>query len=1001
MVKKFTTFLLAFSAWIGVAAQTTVVNGSMESWDSPSSSSAEPSNWNSGKTAGGTWGGSVPQTCWRDTSTLNGGAYCAKLVSGIVLGNVANGALTTGRLMAKTTSKAEGYIETVTNNSSFNMPFIGKPDSFVFWYRYAPQGSDYPRVEARLHESTCQVPEIPVGNNHPLDTNNIVARALWTGSNAAQTGWVRVAVPFVYRKSTTPQYILITSTPSGDATGGTQGSTVWLDEFSVIYNPTLALSGSKNYGTFYVSASVGASVSVPYTATGSYNAGNTFTAQLSNAAGSFASPVSLGTLAGVASGTINGTIPAGTAAGSGYKIRVVSSSPAVKSDTGTATIVLVATSVAPSTVQTIAVTANGNQLSVTETAGAASREWKYTTTSGSNYQSFAVASTATQHTPNFASAGTYYIVCETTYPGGTVVRSNEVQVNVVSNSIAPASPQSLLTNTAGNVLTVTESAAATSREWKYTTTSGSNYQSFGTAQTGTTYTPQFASSGNYYVVCQSVISGVTVTSNEVQISVNSVTLAITSVSGFPIDFSPNAPNKNVAVVYTVTGGSFNSGNVFTAELSDANGSFNNPVTIGSVTATTGGTINAVVANTTPSGLQYRIRVVGSNPAVFGNDNGTDLQIDQFANSVSSAAKQTIQYNTSGNLLAVTESQNATSRKWKFGNTASGPFQSFTPAVTGASYMPNFALPGTYFVVCTSFNQYGDSVTSNAVEIEVTNGSQLVTTAVNNAPFYVSPKATASGTVTFTSDIIFGQNNEFTAELSDAAGSFANAVAVGTLSGTTVAPIAITIPNNTTGGNGYKIRVVSSNPVATGTPGTAFAVIPFEVTITPNDTQHAVVNVAAPTLTANETHTAVSREWLVSFIGGSFYNSFSPKETGATVNPVFLGAGTAYVICRSVNASNDTVQSAEVVYLVEEPNAIHDALMVKMSAWFNTENLNVNWSGIEDASLKLFNTAGAEVLHIANITAGLNKVECASLPQGIYVLQVISMGKTRQVKLLKN
>ncbi len=73
----------------------------------------------------------------------------------------------------------------------------------------------------------------------------------------------------------------------------------------------------------------GGAVSVPFTSTGTFT-GNTYTAQLSNSAGSFASPTSIGTLVSNAnSGTISATIPGGTAAGAGYRIRVVSSSPVV------------------------------------------------------------------------------------------------------------------------------------------------------------------------------------------------------------------------------------------------------------------------------------------------------------------------------------------------------------------------------------------------------------------------------------------------------------------------------------------------------------------------------------------------------------------------------------------------------------------------------------------------------------------------------------------------
>lgn len=71
-------------------------------------------------------------------------------------------------------------------------------------------------------------------------------------------------------------------------------------------------------------------VSVPFTSTEAYGGGNIYTAQLSDASGSFAAPVAIGTLSSNAnSGTIAAAIPAGTAGGTGYRIRVVSSSPAI------------------------------------------------------------------------------------------------------------------------------------------------------------------------------------------------------------------------------------------------------------------------------------------------------------------------------------------------------------------------------------------------------------------------------------------------------------------------------------------------------------------------------------------------------------------------------------------------------------------------------------------------------------------------------------------------
>lgn len=82
-----------------------------------------------------------------------------------------------------------------------------------------------------------------------------------------------------------------------------------------------------------VQVCVGGTVQVVYTATGTWGPGNVFTAELSDATGSFASPVAIGSIASTTPVPITATIPLGTAAGTGYRIRVVASAPAT---TGTA-----------------------------------------------------------------------------------------------------------------------------------------------------------------------------------------------------------------------------------------------------------------------------------------------------------------------------------------------------------------------------------------------------------------------------------------------------------------------------------------------------------------------------------------------------------------------------------------------------------------------------------------------------------------------------------------
>ncbi|MDQ1265622.1 MAG: hypothetical protein QG635_773, partial [Bacteroidota bacterium] len=94
-----------------------------------------------------------------------------------------------------------------------------------------------------------------------------------------------------------------------------------------------------------------------------------------------------------------------------------------------------------------------------------------------------------------------------------------------------------------------------------------------------------------------------------------------------IDGSEFCAGAEIQVPFTDCG--FNSGNVFTAQLSDASGSFGSPVNIGSLTSSAAsGTITAYLPKTSSGGSHYRIRVVGSNPSYTnGSDNGANIIIN--------------------------------------------------------------------------------------------------------------------------------------------------------------------------------------------------------------------------------------------------------------------------------------------------------------------------------------------------------------------------------------
>ncbi len=76
----------------------------------------------------------------------------------------------------------------------------------------------------------------------------------------------------------------------------------------------------------------GVIIGVPFSITGIFGSDNVFTAQLSDSAGSFASPTVLGTVNGTGDNVITASVPLTILPGDKYRIRVISSSPVVTGD---------------------------------------------------------------------------------------------------------------------------------------------------------------------------------------------------------------------------------------------------------------------------------------------------------------------------------------------------------------------------------------------------------------------------------------------------------------------------------------------------------------------------------------------------------------------------------------------------------------------------------------------------------------------------------------------
>lgn len=179
----------------------------------------------------------------------------------------------------------------------------------------------------------------------------------------------------------------------------------------------------------------GGAITVPYTATGAFNAGgiiipaNQFVAQLSDASGSFANAVAIGSVQGSASGSINATIPAGTPPGSGYRIRVVSTSPAFTGAPSATIIAVGAPPVASITASAPPQLCAGESLVLTAVGGPG-YQWR---------QNGADMPGATGATLEVISAGTYTVsvsnTCGTAESSAIAVTvSDPPQLSVAANS---------------------------------------------------------------------------------------------------------------------------------------------------------------------------------------------------------------------------------------------------------------------------------------------------------------------------------------------------------------------------------------------------------------------------------------------------------------------------------------------------------------------------------------------------------------------------------------
>lgn len=103
--------------------------------------------------------------------------------------------------------------------------------------------------------------------------------------------------------------------------------------------------------------------------------------------------------------------------------------------------------------------------------------------------------------------------------------------------------------------------------------------------------------------------------------------SFTTTSSMDISFAPEelCQGERFGITFN-TNIDFETGNVFTAQLSDASGNFDNPIDIGTLNGSNGGTISAQIPEDTPAGTDYRVRIVSSAPEKDDSEYQEDITI---------------------------------------------------------------------------------------------------------------------------------------------------------------------------------------------------------------------------------------------------------------------------------------------------------------------------------------------------------------------------------------
>ena len=509
-------------------------------------------------------------------------------------------------------------------------------------------------------------------------------------------------------------------------------------------------TGTIGSGTTTYCAST-ASVNVPFTYSpaGNFLSGGscTFTAQLSDASGGWSSPVTLQSVVSTASSpqSISVTIPSGTSTGTGYKIRVVSNSPAVTgADNGTALTInaIPSISASPSTsTQTVCVGSSLTALSVTASGAGITYQWYYNASnsnSGGTAVSTGTGYTTSSFTPSNSTASAYYYYCvvsATCTPAVTSAVSGLITVNVLpAISASPStSTQTVCVGSSLTALSVTASGAGITYQWYYNASnsnSGGTAVSTGTGYTTSSFTPSNSTASAYYYYC--VVSGTCTP------AVTSAVSGLITVNSLPaISASPSTSAQTICVGSSLTALSVTASGAgityqwyYNASNSNSGGT--------AVSTGTGYTTSSFTPSNSTASAYYYYCVVSATctPAVTSAVSGLiTVNVLPAISASPSTSTQTVCVGSSLTALSVTASGAGITYQWYYNASNSnigGTAVSTGTGYTTSNFTPSNSTASAYYYYCVVSGTCTPAVTSAVSGLVTVQATSVAGTALASA-----------------------------------------------------------------------------------------------------------------------------------------------------------------------------------------------------------------------------------------------------------------------------